>query len=89
MLWNSKLKLRKINTLFKQATLIHYIKLYTKEMKVKCLIIDDEPLAINVIKNYIEQIDEVHVTMMVLGVNVKRIAEEVNYASSWQVVGRG
>ncbi|MFC5683716.1 LytR/AlgR family response regulator transcription factor [Flavobacterium sp. MAHUQ-51] len=27
-------------------------------MKVKCLIIDDEPLAINVIKNYIEQIEE-------------------------------
>ncbi|MDP5199753.1 LytTR family DNA-binding domain-containing protein [Flavobacterium sp. DG2-3] len=27
-------------------------------MKIKCLIIDDEPLAINVIKNYIEQIEE-------------------------------
>lgn len=27
-------------------------------MKIKCLIIDDEPLAINVIKNYIEQIAE-------------------------------
>ncbi|TYP97394.1 LytTR family two component transcriptional regulator [Tenacibaculum adriaticum] len=26
-------------------------------MKVKCLIIDDEPLAINVIKNYLEQIE--------------------------------
>lgn len=27
-------------------------------MKVKCLIIDDEPLAINIIKNYIEQIED-------------------------------
>ena len=27
-------------------------------MKVKCLIIDDEPLAINVIKNYLEQIED-------------------------------
>lgn len=27
-------------------------------MKIKCLIIDDEPLAINVIKNYIEQIED-------------------------------
>lgn len=27
-------------------------------MKIKCLVIDDEPLAINVIKNYIEQIEE-------------------------------
>jgi len=27
-------------------------------MKVKCLIIDDEPLAINVIKNYLEQIKD-------------------------------
>ncbi|MFV0564251.1 MAG: LytR/AlgR family response regulator transcription factor [Flavobacteriaceae bacterium] len=26
-------------------------------MKIKCIIIDDEPLAINVIKNYIEQIE--------------------------------
>lgn len=26
-------------------------------MKIKCLIIDDEPLAINVIKNYLQQID--------------------------------
>lgn len=26
-------------------------------MKIKCLIIDDEPLAINVIKNYLEQIE--------------------------------
>ncbi|MCH4553865.1 MULTISPECIES: LytR/AlgR family response regulator transcription factor [Aestuariibaculum] len=26
-------------------------------MKIKCLIIDDEPLAVNVIKNYLEQID--------------------------------
>ncbi|MDY7395587.1 response regulator transcription factor [Aureibaculum sp. 2210JD6-5] len=28
-------------------------------MKVKCLIIDDEPLAINVIKNYLSQINDV------------------------------
>ncbi|WP_299557297.1 response regulator transcription factor [Seonamhaeicola sp.] len=27
-------------------------------MKIKCLIIDDEPLAVNVIKNYLEQIDD-------------------------------
>lgn len=27
-------------------------------MKIKCLIIDDEPLAINVIKNYLQQIDD-------------------------------
>tara|TARA_R110000868_G_scaffold82265_4_gene232380 strand:+ start:3403 stop:4119 length:717 start_codon:yes stop_codon:yes gene_type:complete len=27
-------------------------------MKVKCLIIDDEPLAINIIKNYLEQIED-------------------------------
>jgi DNA-binding LytR/AlgR family response regulator len=27
-------------------------------MKIKCLIIDDEPLAINVIKNYLEQIED-------------------------------
>ena len=27
-------------------------------MKIKCLIIDDEPLANNVIKNYIEQIED-------------------------------
>lgn len=26
-------------------------------MKIKCLIIDDEPLAINVIKNYLEPIE--------------------------------
>lgn len=26
-------------------------------MKTKCLIIDDEPLAINIIKNYLEQIE--------------------------------
>ncbi|MEO8255363.1 MAG: response regulator transcription factor [Flavobacterium sp.] len=31
-------------------------------MKIKCLIIDDEPLAINVIKNYIEQIEELELT---------------------------
>jgi DNA-binding LytR/AlgR family response regulator len=28
-------------------------------MKINCLIIDDEPLAINVVKSYIEEIDEV------------------------------
>ena len=28
-------------------------------MKVRCLIIDDEPLAINVIKNYLDQIEDV------------------------------
>lgn len=27
-------------------------------MKIKCLIVDDEPLAINVIKNYLEQIED-------------------------------
>ena len=27
-------------------------------MKIKCLIIDDEPLAINVIKNYLQQIED-------------------------------
>lgn len=27
-------------------------------MKIKCLIIDDEPLAINVLKNYLEQIED-------------------------------
>tara|TARA_R110001592_G_scaffold18640_1_gene77082 strand:- start:76 stop:786 length:711 start_codon:yes stop_codon:yes gene_type:complete len=27
-------------------------------MKIKCLIIDDEPLAVNVVKNYIEQIED-------------------------------
>ncbi|MCB4797909.1 LytR/AlgR family response regulator transcription factor [Neotamlana laminarinivorans] len=31
-------------------------------MKIKCLIIDDEPLAINVIKNYLEQIEDYEVT---------------------------
>lgn len=30
-------------------------------MKVKCLIIDDEPLAINVIKNYLKQIEDFEV----------------------------
>ncbi len=30
-------------------------------MKIKCLIIDDEPLAINVIKNYLEQIEDFEV----------------------------
>ncbi|GIZ10228.1 LytTR family DNA-binding domain-containing protein [Flavobacterium sp. UMI-01] len=30
-------------------------------MKIKCLIIDDEPLAINVIKNYLEQIEDYEV----------------------------
>ena len=28
-------------------------------MNINCLIIDDEPLAINVIKNYIEEIDTI------------------------------
>ena len=28
-------------------------------MKIKCLIIDDEPLAINVIKNYLQQIEDI------------------------------
>lgn len=27
-------------------------------MKIKCLIIDDEPLAVNVVKNYLEQIED-------------------------------
>ncbi|KJD35103.1 chemotaxis protein CheY [Tamlana sedimentorum] len=31
-------------------------------MKTKCLIIDDEPLAINVIKNYLDQIENFEVT---------------------------
>lgn len=31
-------------------------------MKIKCLIIDDEPLAINIIKNYLEQIEDFEVT---------------------------
>lgn len=31
-------------------------------MKIKCLIVDDEPLAINVIKNYLEQIEDFEVT---------------------------
>lgn len=31
-------------------------------MKIKCLIIDDEPLAINVIKNYLEPIENFEVT---------------------------
>ncbi|MEC3907176.1 response regulator transcription factor [Tamlana sp. 2201CG12-4] len=30
-------------------------------MKIKCLIIDDEPLAINIIKNYLEQIEDFEV----------------------------
>ena len=30
-------------------------------MKIKCLIIDDEPLAINVIKNYLQQMDDFEV----------------------------
>ncbi|MDO7172654.1 LytR/AlgR family response regulator transcription factor [Mariniflexile sp. AS56] len=30
-------------------------------MKIKCLIIDDEPLAINVIKNYLDQIEDFEV----------------------------
>ncbi|WP_372757534.1 LytR/AlgR family response regulator transcription factor [Mariniflexile sp.] len=30
-------------------------------MKIKCLIVDDEPLAINVIKNYLEQIEDFEV----------------------------
>lgn len=30
-------------------------------MKIRCLIIDDEPLAINVIKNYLEQIEDYEV----------------------------
>lgn len=28
-------------------------------MKIKCLIIDDEPLAVNVIKNYLQQIEDI------------------------------
>lgn len=31
-------------------------------MKIKCLIIDDEPLAINVIKNYLQQIDDFEIS---------------------------
>lgn len=31
-------------------------------MKIKCLIIDDEPLAINVIKNYLEHVENFEVT---------------------------
>lgn len=31
-------------------------------MKIKCLIIDDEPLAINVIKNYLDQIEDFEVS---------------------------
>ncbi|MEP4947958.1 MAG: response regulator, partial [Flavobacteriaceae bacterium] len=31
-------------------------------MKVKCLIIDDEPLAISIIENYLEQIEDFEVT---------------------------
>lgn len=31
-------------------------------MKVKCLIIDDEPLAINIIKNYLQQIEDFELT---------------------------
>ncbi|MEP3836164.1 MAG: LytTR family DNA-binding domain-containing protein [Algibacter sp.] len=31
-------------------------------MKIKCLIIDDEPLAINVIKNYLKQIDDFEIS---------------------------
>jgi len=31
-------------------------------MKIKCLIIDDEPLAINVIKNYLQQIDNFEIS---------------------------
>ncbi|WP_027125928.1 LytR/AlgR family response regulator transcription factor [Gelidibacter mesophilus] len=30
-------------------------------MKIKCLIIDDEPLAVNVIKNYLQQIEDIEV----------------------------
>lgn len=33
-------------------------------MKLKCLIIDDEPLAINVIKNYLQQIDDFEISAM-------------------------
>ncbi len=29
-------------------------------MSIKCLIIDDEPLAVNVIKNYLQEIDDIH-----------------------------
>jgi len=28
-------------------------------MKINCLIIDDEPLAVNIVKSYIEEIDEI------------------------------
>lgn len=31
-------------------------------MKIKCLIIDDEPLAINVLKNFIQQLDDIEIT---------------------------
>ena len=31
-------------------------------MKIKCLIIDDEPLAINVLKNFIQQLDDLEIT---------------------------
>lgn len=31
-------------------------------MKIKCLIIDDEPLAINVIKNYLQKIEDIELT---------------------------
>ncbi|MEI6865430.1 response regulator transcription factor [Flavicella sp.] len=31
-------------------------------MKIKCLIIDDEPLAINIIKNYLQQIDDFEIS---------------------------
>jgi len=33
-------------------------------MKLKCLIIDDEPLAIDVIKNYLQQIDDFEISEM-------------------------
>ncbi|MDE3742044.1 LytR/AlgR family response regulator transcription factor [Maribacter polysaccharolyticus] len=31
-------------------------------MKIKCLIVDDEPLAINVIKNYLDQLDDFEIS---------------------------
>lgn len=31
-------------------------------MKIKCLIIDDEPLAVNVIKNYLDQIEDIELS---------------------------
>lgn len=31
-------------------------------MKIKCLIIDDEPLAVNVIKNYLQKIEDIELT---------------------------